>query len=120
MKMRGAIETADRVIRMAEEFGANNSNGVSMSFSTKYGKSAESLKWLAGSLRDLTVNIADHLKIPVDSLRISYGSAQHGFTWEWALEHQPEDASCLTVLGPDLNDAVEDLGKQLLDMKARG
>jgi hypothetical protein len=114
MKVFGASAIADRVIHLAERF---RSKGDGTSFSTKYGQSAERMKWAATSIRDLTVNLADHLKVPVETVRVSYGVGP-GARWRWFLSVEQHPYGHIAVSDEMLDVAVEDLETHLSAARA--
>lgn len=80
-----------------------------MKFTDKYPRSPESFNWLISSLRDLTVNVADFIKEPVDAVNVYVCSQQHGFTWQIAVRVSTSPERTLVGIGVDLDSAIQKL-----------
>ena len=90
-----------------------------MTFSKRFGPPQERLNWVAGNLRDLVVNVADYLRVPVDSVNLSYASKDHAFTWKWLLHIELEN-HVFEAARVELDEAIEEAKRKLEVLKKEG
>lgn len=80
-------------------------------FTDKFPRSPLHMQWLVSCLRDLTVNVADFIREPVDAVNVYLSSRDHGYEWRIAVRVDNGTDCTLIGIGEDLDAAIAELIK---------